>query len=796
MKTISTVVFILLFPVFGVSQILEGMIVNAEGAAIPDAIIRILNTTKIAFSDSSGNYSFDDIEPGNYVVETKALGYSSAITQILIKDSVHRLNFTLQLNIKILHEVTVTANKREEDLTQVPISITTLSSEKIEQTNTNDLSNLTGLVPNYQYGNLGVGYQQQIALRGISVFSENPAVATYIDGVCAMDIASNGVQLFDVERIEILRGPQGTLYGRNAMGGVINIITKAPTNKYSAFVQTSLGNQGLQKYGFGVRFPLVKDKLFLGMSGQYQKQFGFYTNDLSNSFTFLHQPLKGSPTDGLRMGDEESYYGNIYLKWLVNSKFDITVNSKIQSDQSIGASSYYQAVENDSIAITNPYKFSVNDVGTNSRKISNNSVVITSYQKKFTVRSISTFQYILQAYDKIDQDLTSFDYAYGSTYKNKLGDGMPQFVYSEELRFTSPDNTSKLKWTGGAYLFKQLYNKQYATVYKDLAFLFGSYPGIEVNKAILNNNGMALFGQIDYAITNKLIVTAGCRYDVENRKAEVSRFRVDELNNIINYTFSPETKTKQFSALSPRAVLKYSIGESQSIYASYTRGFRAGGINMYTNKPEYSFFNPEYSDNYEVGHKIQSRNKKLMLASSVFVLFWKQLQLDLQPEPGIWITSNIGNVRAIGGEIEMSATPFTGFQLEAALGINKANYLGFNYLGIDIKDNQTIFAPKSTLFLAAQQYLPLGKKVLASLRIEWRRVGLQYFDLINTIKQTPYNLLNSKIGIATKHFDVSVWCNNIFDAQYITYAMPGYFKYSLLNRPRTVGLTFNFKISK
>ena len=671
-----------------------------------------------------------------------------------------------------------------------------ISADKIQQSNTSDLSNLSALVPNYQYGNLGVGYQQQIALRGISVFSENPAVATYIDGVCALDISSNGLQLFDVERIEILRGPQGTLYGRNAMGGVINVITKAPTNKFSAFAQTTIGNQGLQKYGFGVRTPAIKNKLFFGISGQYQKQFGFYTNDLTNKSTFLHQPLKGSPTDGLRMGDEESYYSNLYLKWLINSKWNVTFNSKIQLDQSIGASAYYQAVENDSIAKSEPYQFAVNDVGSNSRKISNTSLVITSYQKHFTFHSISSFQYVLQAYDKIDQDLMTYDYAYGSSYKNKIGDAYPQSVYSQELRLTSPVNKSKLKWTLGSYLFKQIYNKQYATVYKDLAYFFGSSPGIEINRANLDNDGLAFFGQADYSITKKLIVTTGVRYDIENRNAEVSRFRIDEQNNILNYTYPTTLKTSQFKAISPKAIIKYNIGESHTIYVSYTRGFRAGGINLYTKKSEYNIFEPEYSDNYEIGHKIQSRNKKIILTSSLFALYWQQLQLDLQPEPGIWITSNIGNVSAIGGEIEMTVAPFAGFQLDAALGLNDAKYLGFDYLGTNIKNNQTIFAPKSTLFISAQQYLPLGKKLMASIRFEWRRMGLQYFDLVNKIKQDPYNLFNSKIGFETKRFGISFWCNNIFNAQYLTYAMPGYFKYSLLNRPRTMGLSLTERINK
>ena len=127
---------------------------------------------------------------------------------------------------KQLEPVTVTANKREESIIKVNTSITSLSAKKLEDTRTWGLSGLSALVPNYNYQELGVSFQQIQAIRGIQVFSENPAVSTYIDDVNNLDILANSFAFTDIERIEVLRGPQGTLYGRNAMGGVINIITK------------------------------------------------------------------------------------------------------------------------------------------------------------------------------------------------------------------------------------------------------------------------------------------------------------------------------------------------------------------------------------------------------------------------------------------------------------------------------------------------------------------------------------------------------------------------------------------
>ena len=137
---------------------------------------------------------------------------------------------TLSQSAETLSEVIVTANKREEIISKVATSVTSLSAKKLEDTRTWGLGGLTALVPNYTYQELGVPFQQVQSIRGIQVFSENPAVSTYIDDVNNIDILANGFAFTDIERVEVLRGPQGTLFGRNAMGGVINIITKKPSN--------------------------------------------------------------------------------------------------------------------------------------------------------------------------------------------------------------------------------------------------------------------------------------------------------------------------------------------------------------------------------------------------------------------------------------------------------------------------------------------------------------------------------------------------------------------------------------
>ncbi|MFN8921917.1 MAG: TonB-dependent receptor, partial [Sphingobacteriia bacterium] len=530
-----------------------------------------------------------------------------------------------------------------------------------------------GLVPNLQYGDLGVGYQQQIALRGISVFSDDPAVATYVDGVVSMDIAANGFLLMDVARIEVLRGPQGTLYGRNAMGGVINIITKLPADTLQVYAESGLGNQGLQRWNAALRLPIVKHKLMLSVAGGYQTQHGFNRNDLSDKLTFRLDSLKGSPEDGQRVGDAEAFYLNVALRWVPGKRWLATLQVKTQTDRSLGASSYFQAAENDSIAFARPYTFAVNDLGRHQRQVYNTSLLLRWFHPKFTFSSISAHQYVLQAYEGIDQDLFHWDYASGASFDgSRLGRPYPQGVLSQEWKLSAPADASRLQWTAGLYLFQQRYNRQQATVYKRLAYLFGGAPGTEVVQTNRLNWGAAAFGQVSYALWAHMKLTAGLRYDYESRRATTGTFRL-QTDGSRDYSRPDTTRQLAFGALSPKLALSYQSGQHHT-YVSYTRGYRVGGLNMNSPLPDFQAFTPEYSDNYELGYRVANRRNTWQVSATLFHLYWRSMQLEVQPTPGVWVTDNIGNARSQGAELELLARPWPGATIEATGGFNQAYY--------------------------------------------------------------------------------------------------------------------------
>jgi iron complex outermembrane recepter protein len=259
---------------------LSGTVTDARGQSIAGATIHLLNTEITVASDSVGRFTIPRLTGGKYTVQVSAIGYTT-LAQTVTVDAAP-LSFRLASSLLQLDAVTVTADKKEELLQNVPVSVTAITAKQVDAFRLWDIKDITAIVPNLYSGNSGDG-RNVTSIRGITTTSYDPAVATYIDGVNQFSLDTYIPELSDIERIEVLRGPQGTLFGRNAMGGVINIITKQPTNATHGFAEVDLGNYDQQRYSAGIRTPLINDVLFAGVSGMYSKRDGYYTNDFNNS---------------------------------------------------------------------------------------------------------------------------------------------------------------------------------------------------------------------------------------------------------------------------------------------------------------------------------------------------------------------------------------------------------------------------------------------------------------------------------------------------------------------------------
>lgn len=781
------------------AQNIKGTIKSQTGETIGFANISILNSSKGTVADKNGNFTFD-LTKGKYELQFSAVGYATKVQKVEITDQTLTIDVVLNDNTEVLGEVVVTANKREEDIVKVSTSITSLSAKKIEDTRTWGLGGLTALVPNYNYQELGLASQQIQSIRGIQVFSENPAVATYIDDVNNLDILANGFAFTDIERIEVLRGPQGTLFGRNAMGGVVNIITKKPTNKTSGFAEVGAGNLGLQRHSVGFKTPIIKDKLFFGVNGLYQTQDGYLRNDITGT-TATDVSLNGR-----KVGGESYLYGNMFLKWLPTKRLSLTLNLKGQQDKS-NNSGFMVSQTSDSLAFANPDKINLARIAQHQRNILNTSLVAKYFGDKFTLTSISALQTIGFSFRDLD-----FPGIYHSFYDGKIGEMLPpQKVWTQEIRINS-NSDSKLQYTAGFFGFTQKgFEPTTNTAYEFSdaeATAFGLPNGtFAINRNRSNNYGLAGFGELSYQLTQKLKATAGLRYDYEKREATFNGFGDALLLNGVVTDVKPDTIVGgNYSALSPKLALSYAINQRSNIYLAYTRGFRAGGVNAQRVPVGVrQTFDPEYSNNYEVGYKTYLANNKLSIGASAFLIQWKDLQFFNLVAPFTYARENVGDAQSSGVELEISAIPIKGLQLDGSFGLNITEYKGFDLKRVNfgtgvetttpIGGNTLSNAPSHTIFFGAQYEYAISKKLKAVVRGEVRNIGSHYTDIQNKIEQPTYTLINSRVGLSYDKYSLFFWGQNLNNERFLAFGNPdsSFGRNVRTAAPRTYGVTLSAK---
>ena len=753
---------------------LTGKILNQQNQPIAGATVQVLNTNVAVSANDSGNFTIYEIPKGAFTLRITAVGYAEAIEQI--KNISGSFVFKLKSVDLKLDEVTVSAQKTEQNIQQLPLSITALSASQVQAYNMRNLRDLRTVIPNLYAGNPGDG-RNVVSIRGIVSTSYDPAVATYVDGVNQFGLDTYISDLLDVERIEVLRGPQGTLYGRNAMGGVINVITRQPGNTLTGFAGVDAGSFGQQRYSLGLRTPLIQDKLYLGATGMYNVQNGIYTNDFNNQ----------------RFDKLSGIMGNYFLKYLASDRLSLILNVKHNANRNDGAFPLAGSIND---AFENP--FHVNQDAT-TQMVDN--LLNVSFSANYTgehlsVTSQTAYQSNYRYYKTpIDGDFSPLDIV---SIQNNFGKEWNKVeVLSQEFKFSSPAvSDSQLKWTAGVYGFYQYSPTKQGTHYGKDAGLFGSpilnFTDLATNTA--KSMGVATFGQLNYAITSQLNASAGLRYDYEHKK-------LNGFNEIIMdgtpAAPAPDFKqdSKSYHAFSPKLSLEYQPFTHNSWYASYNRGFRSGGINQTSTQIlQFVSYKPENSDSFEIGSKNTFFADRLRINAAVFYTMVNNAQVPtlILPE-AITVTRNAGKLKSKGAELEISAIPVKGLSLDYNLGYTDAKYtdlkLGKESNVLNLDNNKQVFTPDFTSMLALQYAHELSSADQIKLigRGEWAVTGKQYFDLENKLEQKGYTLFDAKFGISAKKLDFFVWGRNLGNKLYADYAYD--FGAAHLGNPRTYGLS-------
>ncbi|MEY4628229.1 MAG: hypothetical protein RLZZ595_555 [Bacteroidota bacterium] len=754
---------------------------NTSPKILQSVDVAFLNFDILAVETNNRFARFVNVPKGNFTIKLSSEGFSTKLISFYV-DKNTEIDVAMEPDYKNLGDVVVNANKKDLNLFSVPASITAINAKQIRDMRLWDVQDLSGVVPNLNLSNSGDN-RNVASIRGITTTSYEQAVVTYIDGVAQFNLDTYIPQLQNVDRIEIIRGAQGTLYGRNAMGGIINITTKKPTNTTSAYADVQFGNFGQQRYTGGFNTPLVKNKMFLGVSVLHEKKDGYYTNTLFNE----------------KYDKQNQTMFDVQLRYYLKNNWSILANHK----QYIGKNNGAFPLVNDLTALfETPYTLAQNQLAEMRDNTSNSSLSIKHKGKSFDLTFQSAYQRNYRYYDKtLDADFSPADIVgiynnYGNQF-NTVG------ILSNELRLqsnTSKEN-SKLDWTVGLFHFIQNNPGKQATAFGNDAGFIGvpdvNFAVISINKA--KNNGIAGYANLGYKLSKQITLTGGLRVDNENRSLTVSsEYEKQPMDPIV--TLEPQTAKTNYSAFSPKLGFQFQPKENQLVYLSYAKGFRSGGISNISSDPSQlplKAYLPEYSNMFELGTKGSNKKQTLRYGFSAFYNLVTNIQTPLLLLPdAVTITQNAGKLRSFGIEFEMMAQITKGLSVQYSRGITDAKFKKLDGVSngeqIDLSGKKQVFTPSYNQFIALQYEINIAKHVL-SFRTEYQRNGKQYFDLANTIEQKEYGILNLRSSFRTNHFDLSVWARNLTGTKYIDYAYD--FGAAHLGRPRSYGIGIGYRFN-
>ena len=760
------------------SSTLTGTVTTTAGQPVPFATVAVLNSTLGATADQGGNFSIAHVPSGRQTVAVSSVGYATRTHTVTVGTGPSvPLTFQLLASTAGLGEVVVSAQKDETTLQQTPMAVSALGTKQLREYRVWDFKDFTALAPNLfviEHANSTGG--NFLNIRGVMGFSNEQAVATYVDGVYQFDYYSAPTQLLNIERIEVLRGPQGTLYGRNALGGVVNIVTKQPTNTPSGYAEVSVGNYGQRRYALAVQAPLVKDKLFLSLGGQHGHRQGVFKNLVTNS----------------DFDEQTSWLFNGTLRYVATDRLSFALSAYGEHNNDRGA---YPWVPSRQQVEQQPWQIYSNYSNTEQRRNLSSSFKATYRLPGVTLSSVTALQhYDGQFADRFDFDFTGQDLISGTTFN-------VQRNFTQELRASSnPSSTRRLSWTVGTFAFRQhtpegLRNGFYLRT--DSLLLPANEQGLLTTGSSLNR-GIAGFGQVTYQLTDRLSVTGGLRYDYETRElVNGSAFTLG--GGPATVTQADTTFHADFRAWSPKAIFSYQASANVLAYASYARGFRAGGLNTTAPTRAEIPYQPEHSDNYELGLKTTLPNQRARVNVALFYLQQRDQQIATTTNGLNNAILNVGKMNNFGAELEAAAVPVKGLELSWNAAYNYARYAAlplYNYTENrpqQYAGNQPINTPVVSSMLTAQYTYALGQgkqQPAVFVRGEWRYLGQYYFDYYNQDKQTGYALFNARAGVSSRHLELAFWVRNVFERKYITYGSlspqsPTY----LQSLPRLLGTT-------
>jgi iron complex outermembrane receptor protein len=738
-----------------------------------------------------------------------------------------------------LEEIVVTAQKREERLQDVPISLTALPAQTLDKVRLSAPADLAGIVPNLQMQNT-VGDETPIfALRGVSMsdFSLNQAspVATYYDEVYKGNFALFGVSMFDLERIEVLRGPQGTLYGKNTTGGAINFIARKPSFETEGYVSLGYGNYDRQEVSAALQLPL-------GPTVAARAAFTFARAD-----GWLENRYPGH--DDMNAKDE--YGARLTFLWDATENLQFILRGSL-SEQSmvnygihaipypelgcIGAGVYTEF--HDLYPGSNPNvddcrtglgRYEVESEYTPDRENETKAVALTAtWDISDTVRLTSVTSWD-DATLLIPEDS---DGSFLALLQSEYGDEVTQFA--QDLRLSG--TIGAFSYIVGAYYNKEdLSNTTTLRLFTDIDVngdgvldnldcqvgLTLGLQGCNVqNHFDQTKKSTALYTDLTYDVSPQVTLRGGLRYTKDEGDQTNLVSNVYGTDGVLLDNFIPGPApvtdlgagcaeaanglakcTSSVDKLTAKLGVDYQVTDAVMVYASASTGFRAGAFNAqaFFQPADTSVAKPETVDAYEAGFKSQFAENRVTLNGAVFYYRYQDQQiLNTDPETFAQTLVNLPRSRILGGELELTARPTPTLTLTAGLGLLDTEIEEGTVSGTSVAGSKLPSAPSTSASAAVDWDALATDAVVFNVRLDGTYASRQYFDPFNLQSQEAYALLNGRLSLrsADDRWGAAIWGKNLLDESYFTNKidLPSFgFLYTHIGTPRMYGVTVDYK---
>lgn len=697
-----------------------------------------------------------------------------------------------------IQSVVVTARRRAERIQDVPLSITAVSGDELRDRGAVRIADIP--IANISFVGPENNAVPNFSVRGVQ--SQNrpnvgfdSGIGVYVDGVYMGRGAGFNQESFDIERVEFLRGPQGTLFGKNSIAGAISVTTKQPGTTPEATISADLGSNNQRRFSGYVSSPVGDDTIRASLSGYSGKRDG-YINNIAT---------------GTKVGTEDVTAVRGKILFTPNARLNITLAADSLDDKSIGTMG----------KILSGYGF----VPGADDFTSNTNLLPTAYRKLQGIGATVNYDLgpnlrltSITSNRKVSTDRNN-DPDFGPLAIADSHKWYDQKQWSQELRISSIAR-STFEYVAGMYYYNQKVNSNAQTCWGPTA------PGIPSIRNLCGNTfgdiettTTAAFGNLDWNISSVLTFTGGLRSTKEDKA--LSYQQKVQWPAFISPALALETDTVSTSNITPLISARWKVTPKSMVYGTVSKGFRSGGWNVdnITVGGPSTFRQTRFGDeslvNYELGTKNTLMNGKLDVNLTLFRMDYTDIQVtQLVPALGgggalLGVVTNGGEARSQGAEIEIAARPMSGLKVSAGLGFVDAKYTDYvdksGTTPLSFSGKYLNYAPRTTANLSASYTFPIKGGTLTLLG-DYRNTDSYYTGRENlpTQKIPSYDIFNARIAYATDndHVEVAIYSNNLFDKRYIVAQGPGGFAAPVgvganqtveYGRGRTIGLTGTYR---